>query len=311
MRLVTADEVNRALAYGDLVEALRDAFRSDIEVPLRHHHTIPGTDGSDATLLLMPAWRRGGAIGVKQVTVFPGNAEKGLPAVNGVYFLVDGGTGEPRAVIDGAALTLRRTAAASALAADYLARHGASRLLMVGAGKLAPGLIRAHATVRPITEVRIWNRTAANAERLADDLADEAFSVVATDDLEAAAGWADVISCATIAREPLIHGAWLQPGCHLDLVGGFTPAMREANDEAVTRTRLFVDTFEGGLKEAGDIVDPLRRGVIRREDVLADLFGLTAGRHPGRCSDDEITLCKLVGTALDDLAAAELLMARL
>jgi ornithine cyclodeaminase len=311
MQFVSAEDVERALPFGELVKALRAAFQAEITVPLRHHHTIPVGQDPDATLLLMPAWRQGGAIGVKQVTVFPGNAAKGLPAVNGVYFLVDGETGEPRAVLDGASLTLRRTAAASALAADYLARKDTRRMVMVGAGKLAPNLIRAHVSVRSIEEVQIWNRNPGRAEELAARMQDEPFTVTATDDLEAAVRQADLISCATISTDPLIKGEWLSPGAHLDLVGGFTPLMREADDEALRRAHVFVDTFGGALKEAGDIVDPLERGVISRQDVLADLFALTSDAHGGRGCDDEITLCKLVGTALEDLAAAEMVMDRL
>jgi ornithine cyclodeaminase len=261
-------------------------------------------------LLLMPAWRAGAqpVMGTKIVSVFPGNGARHLPAVYGSYVLADGATGQPLAIMDGTALTVWRTAAASALAAGYLARRDAGRLLMVGAGALAPHLIRAHCTARPIRHVSIWNRSPARAEALADGLKGALPGVTLTValDLEAAARKADIVSCATIASQPVIAGAWLQPGAHLDLVGGFTPAMREADDEAVQRASLFVDTFTGGLKEAGDIVDPIRRGVISEEDVKADLAGLCRGHHPGRQNGDEITLFKSVGTALEDLAAAEL-----
>ncbi len=308
--MISAAQVEAALPFADLVDKLDEAFKADVTVPLRHHHTLARADEPDATLLLMPAWRAGGAIGVKQVTIFPGNAARDLPAVNGVYFLLDGATGEPKAVIDGAVLTVRRTAAASALAARHLARADASRLLMVGAGKLAPNLIRAHAAVRPITDVAIWNRTRKTAETLAEELAGEDFAVTVVDDVESTARDADIISCATISNTPVVRGAWLKPGCHLDLVGGFTPEMRETDDDGVTRASIYVDTWEGGLNEAGDIVDPLNRGVIAREDIVGDIADLVSGRCRARQADDEITLCKLVGTALTDLAAAELLYER-
>jgi ornithine cyclodeaminase len=310
MRNVDAAAVHRALDYGSLIEALRAAFRAGCELPVRHHHTVTTPDGSAATLLLMPAWRVGGRIGVKTVTVFPGNAARGLPSVMGVYLLLDGATGAPLALIDGVALTLRRTAAASALAASYLARPDAWRLVMVGAGALAPHLVRAHAAARPIREVAIWNRSPARAEALAADLAGEPFAAAATANLAEAVAGADIVSCATLSHQPLVRGEWLRPGTHLDLVGGFTPAMREADDETVRRARLFVDTRDGALKEAGDIVQPLRAGLIGERDVEADLFELCRGERPGRSGADEITLFKSVGTALEDLAAAELVYDR-
>ncbi len=308
MRIVSAAEVERALDYGALIARLREAFRIGCEAPLRSHHTIPRGNDPAATLLLMPAWRRGGPIGVKQVTVFPGNAERGLSAVMAAYLLLDGETGALVALIDGLALTVRRTACASALAADYLAREDAERLLMVGAGNLAPDLVRAHATVRPIVEVRIWNRHPERAARLAETLADDGIDATAVDDLEAAARWADIVSCATLTTAPLIRGEWLAPGAHLDLVGAFTPDMREADDEAVRRARIFVDTREGALNEAGDIVAPIARGVISEGDIQADLGELTRHEREGRGGADEITLFKSVGAALEDLAAAELVV---
>lgn len=312
MRIIGPSEVVAALDFAALVEALRQMFRAGCEAPLRHHHTIPATDGgAEATLLLMPAWQAGQQIGVKLVTVFPGNAEKSLPAVMGAYLLVDGKTGAPQALLDGPTLTVRRTAAASALAASYLARADAERLLMVGTGALAPHLIEAHATVRPIRRVAIWGRNTEKAQGLAERLAQRlGLDVTAAADLEAAAREADIVSCATLSKEPLIRGAWLAHGAHLDLVGGFTPAMREADDEAVRRARVFVDTRAGATKEAGDIVQPLASGVLAEGDIAADLFELTRGTRAGRGSAKEITFFKSVGTALEDLAAAQLAVER-
>ena len=261
-------------------------------------------------LLLMPAWTRDGSdhgfLGVKVVNVFPGNAARGLPSVQGAYLLMRGDTGEPLAVIDGKALTLWRTAAASALAASYLAREDSRRLVMVGAGALAPFLINAHASVRPIAEVSIWNHNAARAEALAEELSGGDFSVRATSDLKAAVRLADIVSCATLSSDPLVWGAWLKPGAHVDLVGAFTPKMRESDDEAVRRARVYVDTRAGALKEAGDIVQPLAARVIEESDIVGDLADLCRNKVGGRASVDEITLFKSVGTALEDLAAAAL-----
>jgi ornithine cyclodeaminase len=318
MRIVSADDLSGIFDFPDLIEALRAAFREGVIMPARHHHTIALPGEPDATLLLMPAWNDLSSgrveerfLGVKVVSVYPGNTARGKPSISGSYLLMAGSTGEALAVIDGTALTLWRTAAASALAASYLARADATRLVMVGAGALAPFLISAHASVRPISDVLVWNRSGERAEAVASALSGRPYAVRATPDLEEAVCGADLVSCATLSTEPLVHGAWLQPGTHLDLVGAFTPTMRESDDEAVRRSRLYVDTRDGALKEAGDILQPLRAGAIAESDMIGDLFDLCRGTAPGRRSEDEITLFKSVGTALEDLAAATLAYARL
>ena len=310
MRFISADDLARIFTFPRLIEALRQAFRSPITVPARHHHTIERPDEPAATLLLMPAWTDAGSegayLGVKIVSVYPGNSARSLPSIFGTYLLMDGATGAPLAAIDGQALTLWRTAAASALAASYLAREDSSRLVMVGAGALAPSLIRAHASVRPIADVQIWNRHADKAEQLAATFTGSSYQVRATTDLEAAVRDADIVSCATLTSEPLVRGAWLNPGAHLDLVGGFTPKMRETDDDAIRRSRVYVDTRSGAMKEAGDIVQPLASGVLIEFDIAGDLFDLCRGKTSGRKSAEDITLFKSVGTALEDLAAARL-----
>jgi ornithine cyclodeaminase len=319
MQMISADDVDRCLNFPDLVEALREAFRAGAVQPTRHHHQVEKPREAASTLLLMPAWTdfaasgssENGYIGVKIVTVSPDNNALGKPAVMGLYLLLDGRTGEPRALIDGQRLTLWRTAAASALAAGYLAREDASRLLLVGAGALSPFLARAHAAVRPIREIRIWNRTAANAERVAGTLRAEGLEATAVEDLDASVGWADIVSSATISSTPLVKGALLKPGTHLDLVGAFTPAMRESDDEAVRRARVFVDTRAGAMKEAGDIVQALASGALAEKDITADLSELARGEKTGRASDKEITLFKSVGAALEDLCAGKLVFERL
>jgi len=310
MRSISAEATRAALDFPALVEALREGFRGEVEVPVRHHHTMARREEPDATLLLMPAWQGERYVGVKIVTVTPGNSARSLPAVLGVYLLNDGRTGAPLALIDGPMLTLRRTAAASALAADYLAKPEAERLLMVGTGALAPHLIEAHAAVRPIRSVAVWGRSPEKAAAVIAELALPGIQVRAVDDLQAAVAEAEVISCATLSSEPLVRGDWLRPGQHLDLVGAFTPQMRESDDAAVRRARVFVDTRAGCLKEGGDIVQPLAAGVIGEADVVADLFELTRGQRQGRGGAEEITLFKSVGTALEDFAAAQLVMER-
>lgn len=311
MLTVSAAEVDRCLTHAGLVETLRAAFRDGAVQPVRHHHTIARPDGADSTLLLMPAWSDferagssdGGHVGVKIVTVSPDNNAIGKPAVMGLYLLLDGRTGEPQAMIDGQRLTQWRTACASALAASWLAREDASKLLVVGAGALSTFLAKAHSAVRPIRQVRIWNRTPANAEKAAAALRADGIEASATDDLDGALGWADIVSAATISTEPLVKGALLRPGTHVDLVGAFTPTMRESDDAAIRRARVYVDTRAGATKEAGDIVQAIASGALLEKDIVADLAELARGDKKGRESADEITLFKSVGAALEDLAA--------
>lgn len=312
MRFIDAGAVGRALSYPRLVDVLADKFRLGAIAPPRHHHTIALDGRPDATLLLMPAWSSAGPgsstagqyAGVKSVTVFPDAARVGKPAVQGVYILFDTESGAPLALIDAPALTAWRTAAASALAARYLARADASRHLIIGAGALAPFLARAHASVRPLTETVIWNRSRPRAETVAGVLRAGGMNVAVTDDLAAAIAAADIVSAATLSMTPLIEGAWLQPGTHIDLVGGFRPTMREADDETIRRARVYVDTRAGALKEAGDITQPLASGVLMESDVCGELAELVRGSVAGRTSPDEITLFKSVGASIEDLAAA-------
>jgi len=308
MLTLDAREVERRLDFPSLIDRLRDLFKIGCELPTRHHHPVevPGQPG--AILLLMPAWQVGKHIGVKMVTVFPGNGAKSLPAVMGIYTLLDGTTGQPLALIDGPMLTLRRTAAASALAATYLAREDASHHLMIGTGALAPHLIQAHATARPIRRISIWGRNPEKARKLAAELAGKGLPAEATEDLEGAAKAADIVTTATLSAEPVVKGAWLKAGTHLDMVGAYTPKMRETDDDAIRRGRVYVDTRAGATKEAGDIVQPLASGVLK--DVVGDLFDLTRGQVKGRSGADEITVFKSVGTALEDLAAAQLAFER-
>ena len=288
-----------------LIPALLEAFKGDTTAPPRQHHSIRLEDGAAATLLLMPARRSHDYIGVKIVNVFPGNSGKGLPSVASRYILFDGGTGAELALLDGGEVTTRRTVAVAALAASFLARPEASSLLIVGAGRVASLLAHAFAAVRPIESVAVWDRRPERAEELAGTLRQDGWSAQAVASLEAAARTADIISCATLATSPLIAGDWLQPGVHLDLIGAFTPAMRESDDACVRRARLYVDTPEA-LEEAGDLVQPLRAGAIDEGDIVGTLSQLCTGEVEGRRDGAEITLFKSVGTALADLAAGAL-----
>lgn len=314
MRVVSAEEIDAVLDFPSLVGALRRTFVSENGAPARHHHHVGPEGGRHATYLLMPAWTAGtpgpgACLGTKIVSVFPDNGRLALPAVLGVYVLQSGETGAPLAVLDGTRLTHWRTAAASALAADHLARPDAERLVLVGAGALAPFLVRAHASMRQIRHVAVWNRRPEGAERLATQLADEGFTAEPVTDLARAVRAADIVSCATLSNSPLVEGAWLKQGSHLDLVGAFTLSMRECDDAALRRARVFVDT-SAALHEGGDVALAIRDGILREADVVADLHALCRGA-PGRNGPEEITVFKSVGTAIEDLAAAVLVWEQL
>lgn len=305
MRNFDADATRVGLPFHRLIPALRALFAAGCAVPARHLHTIEVPGGLPLTSLIMPAWIPGRCYGVKTVNIAPGNAARGLPGLHSTYQLYDACTGAPMALLDGDEITARRTAAASALAASWLARDGATHLLVVGAGRVARLLPEAFRTVRPIERVTVWARSPDRGAALAADLRGQGFDACAAPDLRSAAGQADIISCATLATEPVMHGRWLKPGSHLDLIGSFTPAMREADDACFTGARLYVDTEEA-LVKSGDLLGPLARGVISADRVAGTLAGLSRGDDRGRAASDERTVFKSVGTALEDLAAAML-----
>lgn len=300
-----ASQVADALPWPALVQALHAAFVRGCEVPLRHPHAI----GDAGTVLLMPAWNPLGSLGVKTVTIFPGNGARGLPGVHAIYSLFSASTGVPLAVMDGSELTARRTAAASALAAGFLAREDASRLLLVGAGRVAALLPGAMRSVRPgLGRVEVWNHNPAGAERLAQRLRDQGIDARSAPDLQAAVRRADIVSCATLSTAALAQGPWLQEGTHLDLIGSFTPAMREADGRCFARSRVFVDTEEA-LAKSGDVLHAVAEGHFQTAALQGTLSTLCRGLAAGRRGAAEITLFKSVGTALEDLAAAELVLA--
>ena len=312
MRIFDEAATRAALPFDRLVPALRALFAEGCAVPPRQVLEIPapaGEGGAALTSLVMPAWTTGVGVaqryGVKIVNVAPGNAARGLPGVHASYTLFDAATGAPLALIDGGELTARRTAAASALAASWLARADARRLLVVGAGRIARLLPEAHRSVRQIERVTVWARSAGKARALAQALRTDGFDAQATEGLARAAAEADIVSCATLATAPLIEGRWLAPGNHLDLIGSFTPAMREADDDCLRGAALYVDTEEA-LAKSGDLIGPLARGVIAREHLRGTLAALAGGAAEGRRDGAERTVFKSVGTALEDLAAAML-----
>jgi ornithine cyclodeaminase len=307
MRIIGPEELRRALPWEVLESALERIFRDGCEAPLRHRHPLPQPDAPEGMLLLMPAWERPATpgrrhSGVKIVHVLPGNGARGLPAVQASYLLSDAGTGEALALLDGGELTDRRTAAASTLAGRFLARPDSRRLLVLGAGRVGAALAEAWCARFPIAELAIWSRRPEHAARLAERLAAHGLPARA-----AAApdprGF-DIVSAATLSEVPLVRGAEVDPGTHVDLVGAFRPTMRESDSALLARATLVVDTRSGGLAEAGDVVQAIAEGAITGEHVVADLAELCRGAHPGRRDAGEVTVFKSVGWAGEDLAAA-------
>lgn len=311
MRVFDADEVHRLLDYPSLVEALRAAHAAD-RMPLSRSSVMGEPPGEANKFVSLVAWAAGDVIAVKLVGVFPANLAltPPEPSVQGLVTLFHGATGRPLLAADGAAMTFRKTAADSALGADLLARRDAAVLLVVGAGGLAPHVALAHAAVRPsLREVLIWNRTAGRAAAVAAGLAARGLPARPVSDLDAAVARADVVSCVTMSTVPLVKGALLKPGAHVDLVGAYLPEMREADDDVVRRARLFVDTRHG-CDGSGEIAEPVARGLITLGSIEADLFDLCAGRHPGRTAPGDVTMYKNVGGGHLDLFTARHLAAR-
>ncbi|MDT7829015.1 ornithine cyclodeaminase family protein [Pricia sp. S334] len=300
------DFINKNTDFPELIAALKKGFASeDILVPMRHHHDFPNPEvGADSTLLLMPAWHSGKVAGVKIATVSPENGRFDLPSIQAVYVLLDALKGTVMAMLQAKSLTAKRTAAASALASSFLSRADASSLLMIGTGALSTNLILAHASVRPIKNVYVWGRDFEKAQLVCDALKAEDFDCRPVTAIEEKITEVDIVSSATLSPDPLIFGKHLKIGQHIDLVGAYKKDMREADDETLQKASVYIDTFQGGLKESGDIAIPLKTGALKKEDIKGDLFGLCSDKVKGRRHPEEITCFKSVGHALEDLTAA-------
>lgn len=304
MQLFNAEETADLLTYDGMISALENAYCGGVTTPERVHHKITSEKNADKTLILMPAWRADAPIGVKLVNVVPDNRARGLPSISGIYVLFDGETGAPVALLDGPTLTARRTAAVAGLAAKYLARAEARTHLIMGAGAIAPHLAYTHRAVRPIDTTLIWARRQAEAERLANQLQGELAGVEVVTDLPAAAARADIVSCATLASDPILMGKWLSKGVHVDLMGSYLPHMREADDETLRGATIHVDQMPGALQDSGELRLPLEAAVISRADIVGDLESLCRGITSPRRSDEDKTLFKSVGSARSDYAVA-------
>lgn len=303
---ISNEFIEKNTNFSELISEIKNHFSSDeVIVPMRQHHDFPNPEvQADSTLLLMPAWNPSKNAGVKIVTVSPENGQFDLPSIQGTYIYFDAIKGSIKAILEAKSLTVKRTAAASALASSYLSKEDSNSLLMIGTGALSTNLIKAHISVRPIKKIFVWGRNFDKAKAICKQLESEKFSISAIKTIEEKISDVDIISCATLSKTPLILGKHLKKGQHIDLVGAYKKDMREADDETISKASVFIDTFQGGLKESGDIVIPLENGTLTKEEIKADLFELCSNKKTGRKSDKEITVFKSVGHALEDLAAA-------
>ncbi len=314
MLMLDADQMLDQLSFSAMVDELAAMHREPIGLVDELMMDSTDADGNLSHFFIRTGWQPEKAVGAKVITVFPrNNIEAEWPSIQAVYVLFEGRHGTPIACLDGTALTWIKTATDSALGSKLLSRENVETMLMIGAGQMAPHLVAAHLAVRPsIARVRIWNRTLDKADELCAALAERfpkiEFASVA--EIEAGACDADLICSAIGRKEPVLRGEWLKPGAHVDLVGAFTPEMREADDECLRRGSLFVDARETTIHHIGELMIPLASGVIAEADVRASLSDLCQDRHPGRTGDDEITLFKNGGGGHLDLMCARILHQR-
>lgn len=300
--------VAQALPYPALIAALARGLQEPIASPLRSHFE---PNGDASTVLIMPAWRPQQMMGVKLVSIWPGNSALGKSAVSGVYVLISCADGQAQAVLDGTELTLRRTAAAAALAATRLARKSSQTLAILGTGSLSAPLALAHASVMDFKRVLVWGRDAKKAEAVVRSLALQGLQAQASADLQATLAQADVVAAASTATTPFIRADWVRPGTHLGLVGAFTPTMAEAEPALMPRAQLFADNREAVLQKGGELLQAIQQGLVPASAIEAELGELAAQpERAWRQSEDAITVFKSVGFAALDLIAAEKVLAR-
>lgn len=311
MKVIEATDVHRVLTFPELVETIRATFGKPAGTPRRTLYRLREDDPFHDAFAVLPAWSAD-VIGVKAFTYMPSNAPKGWPVLHSKILLFDRETGAPLALVDGTSVTYWRTAAVAALAADYLARKDATKLLICGTGNLSPYMTLAHASVRSYDDIAIWGRNAENAAKAVEVVKAKRpeLSVRAVTDLESAARAADVICCATASKQPVILGAWVRPGTHTDFFGNHERTNRETDTELVVKSRVYVDSRANAMNEAGEILLPIEEGRIKADHVIGELADLCSGKVGGRQSAEEITLFKSVGTALSDVAAASLVTQR-
>lgn len=311
MRIITRDDLESILTVKEVIEAVEDAFanyaRGRWVIPPRTHFNLP-----EGVILYMPSFLspeegEEGISGAKLVSVFPRNPEKGLPLIHGLYLLYDPTTGSPLALMDGIYLTGVRTGAASAVATKYLSRKDSKALGIIGTGVQAGFQLMAILAVRAVEVCYLFDTIEDKARRFVQDYSGRLGVKLETlSSADEVVGKSDVVVTATTCPTPVFSGSSVRKGTHLNVIGAFTPETREVDSETVKRASIFVDSYEGALSEAGDLLIPMREGVISRHDIRAELSEIVSGMKPARKTDDEITLFKSVGLAIEDAATAGL-----
>lgn len=309
MRILTQKNVSDLISMSEIIDIMRDVFRSvgrgEITLPDR---TVIGMKNDLDAVLFMPGYIHDTqSIGMKVVSVFPNNPERGIPTINAKVILNDPKTGEVMCIMDGGYITAMRTAAVSAVATDFLANPDATTLAVFGAGVQGRSHAEAICQIRPINRILIFDLDSKNANRMVNDLSatvGTGRSIEIADSPTFAIQDADVIVTVTTSKTPVFDGRDLKPGAHINAVGSFKPEVREVDDEVIQRSRLFADSKELALVEGGDLIIPIKSGLIAEDDILADLGELTVGQHPGRQSSQEITFFKSVGMAVEDMGVA-------
>ena len=311
MLMLDAQKLLGCVPFTTLVDELAAMHREPIG--LVDELMMESTDDNDnvSHFFIRSGWQPEKAVGAKVITVFPRNNQaREYPSIQAVYILFEAVNGSPLACLDGTVLTWLKTASDSALGSKLLSRENIENMLMIGAGQMAPHLVTAHCEVRPsLKRVQVWNRTADKARQLCEELQHKFARIefAPISDLESGVREADLVCSAIGSRQPVIDGSWLNPGTHVDLIGAYTPDMREADDEVLRRASLFVDARETTIQHIGELTIPLASGVIDETDVLADLSDLCRQKHGGRLSADEITVFKNGGGGHLDLMCARIL----
>ncbi|HET6202614.1 MAG TPA: ornithine cyclodeaminase family protein [Planctomycetota bacterium] len=311
--LLREEDVRAVLGIRDAIPLMEEALRAfstkSAVQPLRAVVPVAAAGGF---LGAMPAFlSTPAALGAKLVTFFPRNEATGLPTHLAVVLVFEADSGRLEAILDGRWITEARTAAVSAAATKALARPGARSLAILGSGVQAGSHVEAMTLVRPIERVRVWSRTPENARRFAETWGRRLhLRVDAVPSAREAVEGADLVVTATSAREPVLRGEWLAPGAHVNGVGACRPDWRELDTAAVARARLYVDSRDAALVESGDLLLPIREGAIADTHVVAELGSVLAGRAPGRGTEEEVTVFKSLGLAVEDVAAARFVVDR-
>ena len=305
MKVISAEEVHSALSYPELVDSLQEAYGAKYSMPPRQVFLLDENTNNDAFAVL-PSWNDQ-FIGVKAFTYFP-EAEVPYKSLYSKILLFNRDHGEPLALVDGTTVTFWRTAGISGLATRLLSREDSETMLLLGTGNLAPYIIRANLSVRPLKRVMVWGRNLAKAEAVVETMQKEFSNVEfsAIEDRRTACSEADIVVAATGSHEPIVLGEWIKPGTHTDFIGNHHADKRECDTDLITKARVYADSRVNAFNEAGEILVPIKEGVFAKEGVIAELSEMCRGDAVLRENEEEVTLFKSIGMAMSDLVGAGL-----